>query len=72
MTAEAFALPDVEYVEIVHDLANAASGAIPQRLGFTEVRREQAVQPMAPAESGVDVVWRLTRITGLGSGQRSR
>lgn len=65
MAAEAFALPEVEYVEIVHDLANTASGAIPQRLGFTQVRREQAVPPTAPSESGVDAVWRLTRITGL-------
>jgi RimJ/RimL family protein N-acetyltransferase len=66
MAAEAFALPNVEYLEIVHDLANTASGAIPQRLGFTEVRREQAVPPTASSESGIDVVWRLTRIPGLG------
>ncbi|WP_326655132.1 GNAT family N-acetyltransferase [Streptomyces sp. NBC_01750] len=37
MVTGAFALPDVARLEIVHDLANAASGAIPRRLGFTEV-----------------------------------
>jgi ribosomal-protein-serine acetyltransferase len=65
MAAEAFAMPDVEYVEIVHDVANTASGAIPRRLGFTEVRREQVVPPAAPSDRGVDMVWRLTRTTGL-------
>lgn len=57
----AFALPDVEYLEIVHDLANASSGAVPARLGFTEVRREQVVPPQAPGDCGTDVVWRLNR-----------
>jgi RimJ/RimL family protein N-acetyltransferase len=62
VVTEAFAsLPDVEYLEIVHDLANAASGAVPRRLGFTEVRREQVTPPQAPADSGTDVIWRLNR-----------
>lgn len=64
MVAEAFALPDVEYVEITHDVANTASGAVPRRLGFTEVRRGPGAKPTAPAGSGVDVVWRLTRPRG--------
>ncbi|MFH8370662.1 GNAT family N-acetyltransferase [Streptomyces sp. NPDC018031] len=61
MLAEMFALPGVEYVEIAHDLANTPSGAVPRRLGFTEVRRERATPPVAPAGSGIDVVWRLDR-----------
>ncbi|MGP3923601.1 GNAT family N-acetyltransferase [Streptomyces sp. 8N616] len=61
MVTEAFALPDVEYLEIVHDLANAASGAIPRRLGFTEIRREQVTPPAAPSDCGTDVIWRLNR-----------
>ncbi|QGK71354.1 GNAT family N-acetyltransferase [Allosaccharopolyspora coralli] len=51
-----------DHVEIVHDEANIASGAIPRRLGFTEVdRRSPPQQPVTSAEVGVDVVWRLTR-----------
>lgn len=61
MVAEMFALPDVEYLEITHDLANAPSGAVPRRLGFTQVRREQAPPPAAPSGTGIDVVWRLNR-----------
>ncbi|MFC6087988.1 GNAT family N-acetyltransferase [Saccharothrix lopnurensis] len=64
MAAEAFTLPGVDYLEIVHDLANTASGAVPRRLGFTEVGRERAIPPGAPSDSGVDVVWRLTRDAG--------
>ncbi|WP_445528817.1 GNAT family N-acetyltransferase [Streptomyces cyslabdanicus] len=61
LVAEMFTLPDVEYVEITHDLANTHSSAIPRRLGFTEVRHEQAPPPTAPSGRGVDVVWRLNR-----------
>jgi ribosomal-protein-serine acetyltransferase len=39
LVGQAFALPDIERVEIVHDQANIASGAIPRRLGFTEIQR---------------------------------
>ncbi|MGP3977842.1 GNAT family N-acetyltransferase [Streptomyces sp. 8N114] len=63
MVTEAFTLPDVKYLEIAHDLANVSSGAIPPRLGFTEVRREQVSPPAAPSDSGIDVVWRLNRPT---------
>lgn len=61
MTGEAFALPHVEYVQIVHDLANAASGAVPRRLGFALVGHRPARPPLAPAESGTDAVWHLRR-----------
>ncbi|WP_225986926.1 GNAT family N-acetyltransferase [Streptomyces spectabilis] len=67
VVTEMFALPDVEYLEIVHDSANARSAAVPRRLGFTEVRREQAPRPSAPAGSGIDVVWRLDRPAPPGS-----
>jgi ribosomal-protein-serine acetyltransferase len=65
MAAEAFALPGVEYLEIVHDLTNTASGAVPRRLGFTEVRRDQVTPPAAPSDCGTDVVWRLNRPRSL-------
>lgn len=61
LMSEMFTLPDVEYLEISHDVANTASAAIPRRLGFTEVLYEQATMPVAPACDGINVVWRLAR-----------
>ena len=46
-------------VEIVHDEANERSGGVPLRLGFTDVERRPGAEAPAPADSGVDVVWRL-------------
>jgi ribosomal-protein-serine acetyltransferase len=60
LVEQAFRLPGVNRVEIVHDELNVASGAIPRRLGFTEVERRPMDLP-APDGSGVGVVWRLTR-----------
>ncbi|MFJ8622029.1 GNAT family N-acetyltransferase [Kitasatospora sp. NPDC093550] len=62
---QAFRLPGVEHVEIVHDPANRASGAVPARLGFTAHLRRPA-GAVAPAESGEEQVWRLTRREGPG------
>ncbi|MCZ4125931.1 GNAT family N-acetyltransferase [Streptomyces sp. H39-S7] len=61
MVTEMFTLPEVDYLEITHDLANISSAAIPRRLGFTEVRHQQAMPPAAPAGVGIDVIWRLNR-----------
>ncbi|MBB2913007.1 RimJ/RimL family protein N-acetyltransferase [Streptosporangium becharense] len=61
LTEQAFALPQVAYVEIVHDAANAASGAVARRAGFHEVGRRTPQPPPAPGDDGVDVVWRLSR-----------
>ncbi|GAA4832084.1 GNAT family N-acetyltransferase [Kitasatospora terrestris] len=63
VVGQAFRLPGVEWVEIVHDPANLASGAVPARLGFTEHLRRPS-ERRAPAESGEDQVWRLTRAQG--------
>ncbi len=60
LVEQAFRLPGVDPVEIVHDELNAASGAIPRRLGFTEVEHRPLEEP-SPGGSGVGVVWRLTR-----------
>jgi ribosomal-protein-serine acetyltransferase len=60
LVEQAFRLPGVDRVEIVHDELNVASGQIPRKLGFTEVgRRPLDFRP--PAGSGTGVVWRLTR-----------
>ena len=56
----AFADPAVDRVEIHHDRANAASGAVAATSGFTLVE-ENPRPPQAPAEEGVERVWRLTR-----------
>ncbi|RGD57694.1 N-acetyltransferase [Kitasatospora xanthocidica] len=61
LAEEVFTLPGTAYLEIVHDRANTASAAVPRRLGFTELRSEPAVRPVAPAGSGTAVVWRLDR-----------
>ncbi|WP_406204302.1 GNAT family N-acetyltransferase [Kitasatospora sp. NBC_01560] len=57
---QAFRLPGVDHVEVVHDTANRASGAVPARLGFTEHARRPAEHP-APAGTGENRIWRLTR-----------
>ncbi|GGU60171.1 GNAT family N-acetyltransferase [Lentzea flava] len=58
----AFALDGVRRVQIWHDEANVASSGVPRRLGFTEVdRRTPPREPAFGNESGVDVVWELTR-----------
>jgi RimJ/RimL family protein N-acetyltransferase len=57
LTAEAFRI-GADRVEIVHDVANHASGAIPRRLGFTEVEQRPPDEP-APGGAGVVAVWRL-------------
>jgi len=60
LCAIAFADHGIDRVEIHHDRANAASGRIPAKLGFTRVA-ENAEAPETSAEEGVEVVWRLTR-----------
>jgi len=60
LTEQAFLLPGVQRVEIVHDELNIASGKIPAKLGFTEVTR-RPIDPPSPEGTGTGVVWRLFR-----------
>jgi ribosomal-protein-serine acetyltransferase len=60
LTAAAFGLPWVDHVEIHHDKENLASGSVPAGLGFQMVQ-EIYKPPMAEADSGRDLLWRLTR-----------
>ncbi|GAA2221734.1 GNAT family N-acetyltransferase [Streptomyces amakusaensis] len=60
LAEQAFRLPGVDCVEIVHDPANLPSGAVPARLGFTEHLRRPS-ERLAPAETGEEQVWRLSR-----------
>jgi len=56
----AFTVPGIEFVEIHHDKANVASGAVPARLGFTLV--DEHTRPhTAPADIGIECVWRMER-----------
>ena len=65
LTDEAFALPGIERVQIVHDELNEASGGIPRKLGFTEIeRRPLDHKPLAG--TGIGVVWEVTRAQWLG------
>jgi ribosomal-protein-serine acetyltransferase len=57
---QAFGLPGVDWVEIVHDELNVASGQIPRKLGFTQVER-RPLDPPSPGGSSTGVVWRLSR-----------
>jgi ribosomal-protein-serine acetyltransferase len=60
LVEQAFRLPGIDRVEIVHDELNAASGGVPRKLGFTEVERRALDQPSLQG-TGVGVVWRLLR-----------
>jgi RimJ/RimL family protein N-acetyltransferase len=60
LVRQAFGLPGVDWVEIVHDELNVASGQIPRKLGFTEIER-RPLDPPPPSGTGTGVVWRLTR-----------
>ncbi|MEV5176706.1 GNAT family protein [Streptomyces flaveolus] len=58
---QGFQLAGIDRVEIHHDAANPASGAVAARLGFTEAGRVQAPDgPAAPGEVGIHVIWRMT------------
>ncbi|MFL6119986.1 GNAT family N-acetyltransferase [Actinophytocola sp.] len=59
LATEAFRV-GVRRVEIVTDVANFRSAAVPRRLGFTEVERRSPQEPLTPGEDGVDIIWRLT------------
>jgi ribosomal-protein-serine acetyltransferase len=60
LVEQAFRLPGVDRVEIIHDELNVASAGVPRKLGFTEAER-RPLDEHPPAGNGVGVVWRLTR-----------
>jgi RimJ/RimL family protein N-acetyltransferase len=60
LTDAAFALPGIERVEIRHDVANLASEGVPRTLGF-EPAEEVEAEPGAPADTGINRVWRMER-----------
>jgi RimJ/RimL family protein N-acetyltransferase len=60
LTTAAFTVPDIDRVEIHHDKANTASGAVPRRLGFT-FADESSNPILAPGEIGIDCRWVVER-----------
>ncbi len=62
LTTLAFTVPDVDRVEIHHDLTNLASARIPQKLGYVRLPNIVGVErELGPADTGTDCVWRVTR-----------
>jgi RimJ/RimL family protein N-acetyltransferase len=59
LTTAALERPDVTFAEIRNDKANTASAAVPRRLGY-RLAEELTRPPQAPAESGIECVWRTT------------
>jgi ribosomal-protein-serine acetyltransferase len=60
LTAQAFALPGVDRVQIVHDELNVPSGGVPRKLGFTEIEhRPLDHKPLGG--TGIGIVWEITR-----------
>ncbi|MFL6115967.1 MAG: GNAT family N-acetyltransferase [Catenulispora sp.] len=56
LTNTALALPGIERVEIHCDAANVRSAAVPRRLGY-RLDRQEAAEPQAPGDSGLDQFW---------------
>ena len=65
LTTAAFGLSDIEFVELHHDEANAASKGVAQALGF-ELVSQRTDEVSAPGEVGVDWFWRIGRTEWLG------
>ena len=61
LTQAAFGLPGIDRVEIIHDTGNAASERVPVKLGYRHVATTESRFDLAPAESGISKVWRITR-----------
>jgi RimJ/RimL family protein N-acetyltransferase len=62
LTSLAFTVPGIDRVEIHHDLTNVYSRRVPEQLGFHLVGKAKVPRaPQAPADTGVDLVWRITR-----------
>lgn len=63
-TAAAFTVAGIDRVEIHHDVANRASGRVPDKLGYEQIGDGPTVRgEQAPAETGIDRIWRTTCAT---------
>jgi RimJ/RimL family protein N-acetyltransferase len=71
LTDAAFALPDVESVEIHCDEANVRSAAVPRRLGYRLDRIEDD-QISAPGDLGRSMIWIKRRSSSTAADSRLR
>jgi RimJ/RimL family protein N-acetyltransferase len=60
LTDAAFAVEGITHVEIHHDKANVASAGVPRRLAYRLVA-EAPDGIAAPAEIGIERIWRVDR-----------
>jgi RimJ/RimL family protein N-acetyltransferase len=61
LTTAAFALPEIERVEIRCDPRNVASASLPPRLGYRQIEASAAASAAPAGGSRETMVWRLTR-----------
>jgi ribosomal-protein-serine acetyltransferase len=61
LTEAALALPGIDRVEIHHDELNLASGRVPAKLGYSCLGTAESQVELAPGDSGISKVWRITR-----------
>jgi ribosomal-protein-serine acetyltransferase len=60
LTGAALSVPGISHVEIHHDRSNVASRGVPRALGY-ELVAEVPDRVAAPAEVGIDCIWRIDR-----------
>jgi RimJ/RimL family protein N-acetyltransferase len=60
LTDTALSVAEIRHVEIHHDKANVASAGVPRRLGYRFVG-EQPDEAAAPADTGIECIWRMQR-----------
>ena len=69
LTSLAFTIAGIDRVEIRHDISNVHSRRVPEQLGFHLIGRDAPNRELrAPAETGVDLVWQMTREEWLSRG----
>jgi len=62
LTGLAFTVSEIDRVEIHHDVTNLSSARIPEKLGYLRLPDLVGVKRVqAPADTGTDSVWRVTR-----------
>lgn len=60
LTTAAFTVPEIDRVEIHHDMSNIVSAGVPRRLGFAFIEETPDVVS-APGEVGIDCRWLMSR-----------
>lgn len=61
LTDLAFTIPGINQVQISHDVSNLASARVPAKLGYQQLPNRPAKAAPAPASTGIEGVWLMTR-----------